>query len=230
MQQQWSHVLESKRPRKKNCLAVYQQPTIVQIEAHMVKYFHFHSPSGDDFDQPLDTVRCTASSKGSGNRCKNRVTIGLSTCWQHTLSQKFLQVKTSTIPNAGDGLFARKGPIDDRSIVVFKSGDVICQYNGEMISQQTLESRYGQFTAPYGVELRAGRKEDGALSRGIGTLINHYPRKKNCRIAINRANRAQIISMKTIKNGDELFVSYGRSYRFNEGGVETSTNNRKYAI
>jgi len=199
-----------------------------QIEAHM-KYFHFHTPDGDDFDAPLETHRCRANSKASGTRCKNRVTIGLSTCWQHTLSQKFLQVKTSTIPEAGEGLFARKGPVDDRSIVVFKPGEVVCQYNGEIISQQTLESRYGQFTAPYGVELRAGRKEDGALSRGIGTLINHYPRKKNCRIAINRANRAQIISTKRIFNGDELYVSYGKSYRFNEN-VETSTNNRKYTV
>ena len=194
-----------------------------------MKYFHFHTPDGDDFDAPLETHRCRANSKASGTRCKNRVTIGLSTCWQHTLSQKFLQVKTSTIPEAGEGLFARKGPVDDRSIVVFKPGEVVCQYNGEIISQQTLESRYGQFTAPYGVELRAGRKEDGALSRGIGTLINHYPRKKNCRIAINRANRAQIISTKRIFNGDELYVSYGKSYRFNEN-VETSTNNRKYTV
>ena len=138
-------------------------------------------------------------------------------------------MKTSTIPDAGDGLFARRGSVDDRTIV-FKSGDVICQYNGEIISQQTLEERYGDNTAPYGVELRAGRKEDGALARGVGTLINHYPRKKNCRIAVNRANRAQIIAIKNIKNGDELFVSYGRSYRFNEDGVETSTNGRKYTV
>jgi len=193
----------------------------------MVKYFHFHTPNGDDYDAPLETHRCRANAK-AGNRCKNRVTIGLSTCWQHTLSQKFLQIKTSTIPNAGDGLFARRGKIDDRTIVVFKSGNVVCQYNGEIISQQTLEDRYGDNTAPYGVELR-GRKEDGALARGVGTLINHNPRKKNCRIATNRANRAQIIAIKNVKNGDELFVSYGRSYRFNED-VETSTNGRKYTV
>ena len=196
----------------------------------MVKYFHFHTPDGDNFDAELETHRCRANSKASGTRCKNRVTIGLSTCWQHTMSQKFLQIRTSTIEGAGDGLFVRRmGAQDDRTIVVFKAGDVICQYNGEIISQQTLEERYGDNTAPYGVELRAGRKEDGAVARGIGTLINHYPRKKNCRIAINRNNRAQIVATKNIRNGDELFVSYGRSYRFNED-VETSTNNRKYTV
>jgi len=194
----------------------------------MVKYFHFHTPDGNDFDAPLETRRCTANSK-AGNRCKNRVTIGLSTCWQHTLSQKFLQVKTSTIPNAGDGLFARRGPEDDRSIVVFKPGEVVCQYNGEVTSQEILEERYSRNTAPYGVELRAGRKEDGALFRGIGTLINHNPRKQNCRIAVNRSNKAQIICLRTVRNGSELFVSYGRSYRFNED-VETSTNGRKYTV
>jgi len=199
-----------------------------QIEACMVKYFHFHTPDGDDFDAPLETHRCRANSK-AGDRCKNRVTIGLSTCWQHTLSQKFSQVKTSTIPEAGDGLFAREGPIDDRSIVVFKPGDVICQYNGEVISQENLEERYGGNTAPYAVLLNSNRREDGALARGVGTLINHNARKKNCRIAINRNDRAQIISIENIKNGGELFVSYGRSCRFDED-VETSTNGRKYTV
>ena len=146
------------------------------------------------------------------------------------MSQKFLQIRTSTIEGAGDGLYARKGPIDDRSIVVFKAGDVVCQYNGEVISQENLEERYGsRNTAPYAVLLNSNRREDGALARGVGTLINHNVRKQNCRIAINRNNRAQIVATKNIRNGDELFVSYGRSYRFNED-VETSTNGRKYSV
>jgi hypothetical protein len=82
---------------------------------------------------------------------------------------------------------------------------LICPYFGEIIDEQELFRRYADKTA-YGVQIKAHQiYEDGALKRGIGTLINHYPANKNCRFSIARNNTINIIAIKNIRNRQELY-------------------------
>ena len=108
----------------------------------------------------------------------------------------------------------------------------IFDYNGEVISLNRLNARYGDTTAPYAIKLHKNKYEDGAINRGIGTVVNHSSNisKVNCRFSIKRDNTAQIIATKNIKNGAELFVDYGDDYKLNKVGVFSSTSKKKKII
>lgn len=194
----------------------------------MPYYFHMHIPASDIyFNGQLQSKRCIEM-KRNGEQCKNRCIIGTPYCRAHLLYQHFLYIQTSTIPNAGLGVFVRNIHKTNNE-VVFKRGDRICMYDGEIITQQVLDNRYGDSTAPYVVELRNHLYEDGALSRGVGSLINHKVRAQcNCRLSANRDNKIQIIATKNIKNNTELFLNYGNTYQFNELDVYTTTNHNKW--
>ena len=189
----------------------------------MPKYFHWHSPN-NEWDQQLSTFRCSGYNK-NGTRCKRNVIIGLPYCFQHTASIYNLKVKQSTIPNAGLGLFALDKTKNDNDIV-FKNNEIICPYHGEVINKDELIKRYNVYTAPYGIQVKNNMYEDGALQRGIGSLINHKTRiQSNCKFTGNYRD-IKIKAIKNIRNGQELFVSYGNEYRFNDE-TQYSTNNRK---
>jgi hypothetical protein len=190
----------------------------------MPKYFHWHSPNLD-WDKQLAKYQCEGIAK-SGNRCGRQVIMGLPLCYQHTQSTYKVKAKASRIPHAGVGLFAfdkTKGPNE----IVFRPGNRICPYFGEIIDKNELDARYGDHTAPYGIKLSQNRYQDGAAQRGIGTLINHTPRaSSNCRFT-NNYQFISIAATKIIRNDQELLVSYGNNYLFNEPGVRYSTNTRR---
>jgi SET domain-containing protein len=198
----------------------------------MVKYFHFHIPELDIwFDKPLESNQCLEI-KPDGHRCAKRVVIGAPYCAIHMKYKHYLAIEESEIPGAGKGVFVFDIHKEEDE-VVFKKGDRICYYDGEVLTHEQFKQRYKTLdhdkTTPYVVELNKGKFEDAAIKRGIGSMINHKPsRECNCKLSITKNNRAQILAIKNIKNYEELYINYGRSYRFNEEGVETSTNSRKY--
>jgi hypothetical protein len=55
----------------------------------------------------LDCKQCIFI-KGNGQRCKRRTCVRKDYCWQHLRSQKGVDVRPSTLPGAGLGLFAYK--------------------------------------------------------------------------------------------------------------------------
>ena len=114
-----------------------------------MKYFHFHSDT-HNLDKRLKTIRCEFV-KPNKQRCKNRCEMGLSYCWIHTLQQYKVRVEQSTIPNAGLGLFVQDNKKGENDII-FRKGDIICPYNGEIITPEELIERYGNYTAPYGLK------------------------------------------------------------------------------
>ncbi len=61
------------------------------------------------------------------------------------------------------------------------------------------------------------RFEDGAIHRGVGTLVNQWPtaNRTNARFGVSR-NRIVLFTTKNIRNGQEIFVRYGNEYRFDE--------------
>ena len=190
-----------------------------------MSYFHVHSV-GTDFNHKLESVQCEAV-KQNCQQCKNHTVIGQTYCHVHRKSILKLQIKKSNIVNGGKGLFAIGKDI------VFKPGQRICLYNGELINVEELLRRYGDDTAPYGIQLHNKNGEavyeDGAIERGVGTLANHSKNKSkiNARLSISKENRAQLIAIKNIRFGQEILVDYGPDYKFDKD-VCSSTNNNKY--
>jgi len=200
----------------------------------MVKYFHFHNTlTGKKYDRALGHDECTLN-RINGMKCRKRCQIGMSICWIHLLSECNLRIKTSVIPNCGMGLFAlRKKVIDDSPI--FTKNQKICNYGSQIINETDLQGRYGNRTAPYALSISNDRYEDGAVERGIGSLINHNPRKANCKFVIGNNSKGYIRATKKIFHNEELYLNYrprgtrkkGR-YEFNEPGVITSTNYKRF--
>jgi hypothetical protein len=198
----------------------------------MPNYFHFKVPDdGIDFNRQLETQQCTFI-KTDGHRCKLNVVFGQPLCFIHRKKEYHVALKPSTIPNAGKGLFADNGTNDNS--VVFRAGRKICPYYGETLTPNQIDNRYGvNKTVPYAVEIKNdGTSLDGAIKRGIGSMINHKPiSQANTRFSINRPQtEINIVATKNIKNKRELYVPYGSEYKFNEVGLFTATNMKKYNI
>ena len=192
-------------------------------------YFHFHSKTDKDpyFNGKLQSIQCEAV-KSNAQRCKNHTVIGQTYCHAHRKKMLHLQIKKSTIPGAGQGLFAA----GDEGKIIFKTGDRICMYNGQLLNDLELLRRYREETAPYAIELHKKdgevQYEDAATRRGIGSLANHSRNKSkiNARLSISRNNRAQLIATKNIRSGAEILVDYGPDYGFDDD-VCTATNRSK---
>ena len=200
----------------------------------MVKYFHFHNlRSLANFDGELKSEQCQHIINDV--QCRKRCLIGLSICWIHLLLEYNLRIKTSTIPNAGLGLFAiiKNTPDHDQQIV-FRKDDQICPYNGQILTLNQHLNRYAKESAPYSVELHRKHGiqmyEDASLQRGIGSLINHSRLNDNCRMSIRRDNTIVLVATKNIKNHSEILVNYGRRYLFNVQHTRSATNNRRLSL
>lgn len=186
----------------------------------MPSYFHFRSTERN-WDAPLKTEQCSFL-KADGRRCKRKVTMGIPLCFQHRLKKK-VRVQTSRIPDSGLGLFAHE---NNGQNIVFHRNDKIVPYSGELVGNETILARYGSKTAPYGLKLSRLNNLDGATRRGLGTLANHQQtRKSNARFSVARnQEEAFLVATKNIRDGDEINVNYGSSYRIHEPGVRYSTN------
>jgi hypothetical protein len=189
----------------------------------MVYKFKFYINHHLHFEGNLQCKRCEAETKNK-QRCKLSVCIGLNKCWRHLERDNKVKVKPSLIHGAGKGVFVIDKTQPDNAII-FRADDNICQYLGQIINRDTLIARYDYKTAPYGIQLKEDEYMDGALKRGIGTLLNHR-NNPNCRFSVNfRAtpNTVNIKAMRNIKNGEELYANYGTRYHFNEDDVEYTT-------
>ena len=189
-------------------------------------YYHFHSRE-KTIDRELISKRCTHI-KANNQQCKLNVVIGLDKCHHHKKSDMNLQIKTSNIIRAGKGLFA----FDKDNEIVFKNNDIICAYDGEIITNAELNRRYGETdTANYTVKINKGKNIDSSVYRSVGSIVNHSSAKSkiNAKFALNpRTNTVLIRATKNIKHGAEIYLNYGDEYNFNDRGVCSSTNNNKY--
>ena len=198
----------------------------------MVKYFHFHSTTGDirNIVEPLYSTQCEFEK--NGRQCRNRCQIGLFYCWVHLRSEMKLRIKDAGV--LGKGLFADNGTSNND--VVFRSRDIVIEYDGEPLDEAQRHERYGNHTAPYGVGYDANTFYDCGISRCAGGLVNHRSHSQaNCVFSINNQNnrvRIKVQEGNQIKNGQQIFASYtskvpGSRYRMNEAGVNTYTSTRK---
>jgi hypothetical protein len=193
--------------------------------------FQFRQDGVLVFTGRLQCSQCTATNATAPhNRCRRHVCIGLPYCPTHLTTLLHLKIAPSTIPNSGKGLFAFDRTVGPNT-VIFRPGDTICEYHGELITRAQADNRYGPFTAPYAVSItspRDGREravEDAALVRGIGAMPNHFSGNMANAQLVPRYDRARrnnnngglgwftlIAAVSHIRNGEEIFVDYGDEY------------------
>jgi hypothetical protein len=161
----------------------------------------------------LESIRCIEHTKAH-TQCKRQTVIGSPYCYIHLLYKHHLRIKKSTIQNAGMGLFA-VDPIDSTHKIIFKRNDTIALYKGEIIDLKQLIDRYSDKTPPYVVGINKNRFEDGASVRGVGSIANTKAGHNNATISVHNGY-AKIKATKNIYNGDEVFLSYGKSHKLNE--------------
>lgn len=186
--------------------------------------FNVRDPEPWVFEAPLESRKCPANTIKK-QRCQNQASIPYEYCWIHLRQIMHLRVKKSTIPNAGLGLFA-DDPTKEAGEVVFypKQGkhSEIANYDGEIISNQECINRYGEETAPYGYGVSYKRKNgervdfviDAALKRTVASIANHKAVSKENAHLTTRPNGAGVYlrADKKIKNGSEIFASYGNDF------------------
>jgi hypothetical protein len=174
------------------------------------------------FQCNLECQRCIGLNK-SGQRCKRKVCIGLPYCFTHLTQCLHLKIKQSNlVNNAGKGLFAWDTN-KNQDEVVFKRGNLICEYGGEFITREELDERYGEKTAPYGIEINRNLCQDGACKRGIGVIANTANTKRENNAEFYLSTRPQrmikLRATRPIKNHEEILVDYGNEYDLHEDGV-----------
>ena len=144
----------------------------------------------------------------SGNRCKNRTCRQYPYCWTHLKSIDKLQVKQSTIQNAGKGLYyvGKKN---------FPKGKKIVDYSAKVIT------RTENPDSDYVLKVGDGRYLDSKdTSNYVGRYINDgRGRSNNVRFTkgtrIYTKNDRKIVPIyttKVIKPNTELKLNYGRTY------------------
>ena len=169
----------------------------------------FHYKGSTQFKCNLHCHRCEATNK-NGTRCKKNTCKMLPTCHIHSKSLYGVVVKTSTIVNSGLGLFAWKE---------FKKNDTIAPYAGQLLTKRELDERYGREdkegdVAPYAVQMSRDKYMDCACERGLGAYANaKHSRDNNSRYVINNTNNTVVLkATRKIREGHEIFVSYGVNY------------------
>ena len=189
------------------------------------------------FKCTIPSIQCQAQKKNGEGRCGRTTAIGTPFCYNHLLSEKKLRIKPSNTPFAGKGLFAQVSRDPADNTIVFKSGDTIIDYTGEIIDLPTLNSRYDldenhQFTAPYAYELKAHKSYmDAACNRGVGSSVNHKAfSKANAKFVKTKTNGVvsgiKIVARKDIRNNTEIFASYGQTYRMKNRTTHRTTYKR----
>ena len=156
-----------------------------------------------------DCTRCSAMTL-KGKRCRRSTCKYSDQCHQHTIKHKKLQIKTSQIPNSGNGLYTTQD---------IKKGQVIVPYGGKVI---TIEE-YRESGSTYGIHINKKYILDGAstqsgLGRWANSCTSRNKKSKDCRgnnakIAINAKNMtANLKATRNISSGEEIFLSYGRGF------------------
>ena len=194
------------------------------------------------WDCPLECMQCVARVEygGATRQCTRKTCYSLPYCWQHLKKLAHLRIGRTRLVDPGTGsrfkflgLFAcNQG---DPGGVVFKRGDVITPYIGEVITTQELDARYpgDDEVAPYVVSMRGDKHVDGACMRGVASLANDAIPGSRCVDGDACVVNAQfdegdgvypwLVATGDIRDGDEVFASYGAEYWGGEHKEHTTT-------
>ena len=169
-----------------------------------------------NFSCKLDSRRCTARNPRTDKQCSRMVTKSLPYCWQHNKLVARVVIKPSGIRQAGLGLFACDSKKHGNAFV-FKQGDFIAPYNAPRVRPQELTRRYGKdVTGPYAYSYKTGRGRvvylDAACARSLAAYANDARDERNNAELDRRGQRTGLYALRNIRNGEEIFTSYGPSY------------------
>ena len=126
-----------------------------------------------------------------------------------------LRVAPSTVPDAGEGLFATER---------IARGEIIGFYRGEVLTLReamALQDR-DYLMGGFGVNAHVDAQRAFAMP---GRYVNDVfdAGRRNARFEKSRATRsAKVVALRTIEEGEEIFASYGRSY-WSARGVDAET-------
>lgn len=139
---------------------------------------------------------------------------------EECLRARGLSIEPSSVDeDAGLGVYAKH---EDCDTIVFKAGQILCEYRGEILNKQQLNMRYGNCVenhAPYAIEIRhQGAKLfiDAFRDRCVAAMINHAP-SPFCNVIYEEVDdpkmtRLQVVAMRDILNGEELLADYGKYF------------------
>lgn len=126
-------------------------------------------------------------------------------CDAHAVSVYGCEVRDSTIPRAGKGLFA---------LSKFEKGDTVDLYEGKRLPfTNNLILPYG-FLVPEHSHIIDAASTQSCLSR----LINHDPDRANCCFLRFKPRPEEdvtlvaIITTRDVEKGEELLINYGSQY------------------
>lgn len=184
--------------------------------------FHYEVDDDFRFTCNLECRQCQGTTK-AGNDCRRNTCKSLPYCHQHLKSELGLFIDTSTIRNAGNGLF---------TYTARRANEYLAPYIGKLLSVNQLNEMYGNHIAPYAVRVSGVSDDDGvyldaACARGIAAFANHKE-NANARWAVNHQDRSiYIVATKRIKAGDEIFLDYGDEYFKENENARYRTTQRK---
>jgi hypothetical protein len=129
---------------------------------------------------------------------------------EYKLASRFLEIKESTIPGAGRGLFTRKK---------LQGGTSLGFYSGKMLSTREHE-RMSYDDSAYVVTLHWKRKVgnkfqpiivDGKVSGNMLSMINDGPHSGYA-ANVEMGDGGVLYTTRVVEEGEELFWDYGNKY------------------
>ena len=159
----------------------------------------------------MSTVQCVRCKfiRGNGQRCKRNTCVRKDYCWQHLRAKLGVDVRPSTLPNAGMGLFAQKN---------FPKDSKVASYSGQIVpASQAKNSQYA--VAWSRGKVVNAKSTQNSVGRYANTCRGADKKKKTCKgnnVIMKRDFRRKHISLKAtkkIRRGDEIFNTYGSSFR-----------------
>ncbi|MDB5272273.1 MAG: hypothetical protein JWO58_640 [Chitinophagaceae bacterium] len=122
----------------------------------------------------------------------------------------FLYVQESQIPYSGKGLFISVGK---------KKGEIIALFKGEVLSFEEAEKRALKNEDGYFINMLNGTILDSMHVECFAKYANDahgpakVPFKSNAEIRLNgTVDSASLVALRDIREGEEIFCSYGRKY------------------
>lgn len=157
-----------------------------------------------------EKVRCEALTR-VGVRCSRETIKNARYCWQHVKEKFGIQVKTSTIPNAGSGLFATR-PLSEGTRIQYARPE-------DALTIGQVKDRYGPEGRGDYVVCNSSKCLDARSTQsGHGRYVND-PRgtrkQANSKLTVFQQGgqtKGNIRLTKRVKQGQEIFVSYGGNY------------------
>ena len=191
------------------------------------------------FRAQVRTQQCKAivRTKNGQHECKNFCKLGLPYCTVHLGSIMHLKLAPSYLPEhdgpQSKGVFAYRKGRDKHP--VFRKGEKICDYTGEVLTPNQMRERYGQQAGPYAVEAKskAGKKVfiDSAVKRNPASIAADQTRgqqgapKPNAKfVMIPSKSQLEVIATTDIYPGQEIYLNYGDQYWQSQESVQHKTS------